>query len=251
MMTSLFSMRSAPTARPPTAPARWIFTGASSARGISTSCNSPTTAPSGGGRANGISAGRWKAAPSRTSGSCRRAANCVAATPPQTSIRMAPTLRVYDPRIDAWRIQWTDPVTQNFLQMIGRARWRRYRSARDKAGRDTPVRWSFSEITRISFLWRGEISADQGASWQLNVEFTAKARRNVELSHRAAGHHCVDDRQDSAGRGRGRRRFGPQRVRITLAGTTARRARPSRPPPARRSFARSRHASTATSRRRR
>ena len=25
------------------------------------------------------------------------------------------TLRVYDPDIDAWRIQWTDPVTRNFL----------------------------------------------------------------------------------------------------------------------------------------
>ena len=31
------------------------------------------------------------------------------------------TLRVYDPDIDAWRIQWTDPVTRSFLQMIGRA----------------------------------------------------------------------------------------------------------------------------------
>ena len=30
------------------------------------------------------------------------------------------TLRVYDPDIDAWRIQWSDPVTRNFLQMIGR-----------------------------------------------------------------------------------------------------------------------------------
>ena len=26
------------------------------------------------------------------------------------------TLRVYDPRTDAWLIQWTDPVRQNFLQ---------------------------------------------------------------------------------------------------------------------------------------
>ena len=41
-------------------------------------------------RANGISAGRWKAAPSRTSGSCRRAANCAMATPPPTSIPTAP-----------------------------------------------------------------------------------------------------------------------------------------------------------------
>ena len=34
------------------------------------------------------------------------------------------TLRVYDPDIDAWRIQWTDPVTRSFLQMIGRAEGR-------------------------------------------------------------------------------------------------------------------------------
>lgn len=30
------------------------------------------------------------------------------------------TLRVYDPRIDAWQIQWTDPVTQSYLSMVGR-----------------------------------------------------------------------------------------------------------------------------------
>lgn len=73
------------------------------------------------------------------------------------------TLRVYDPDIDAWRIQWTDPVTRNFLQMIGRAE-----------GADTVqlgtrhdgqlARWSFVEITPDSFRWRGEISADAGAT---------------------------------------------------------------------------------------
>jgi len=83
------------------------------------------------------------------------------------------TLRVYDPRIDAWQIQWTDPVTQNFLHMIGR-----------KQGDDIVqlgtrpdgnlIRWSFSEITPDSVRWRGELSADQGASWRLNVEFTAR-----------------------------------------------------------------------------
>src|SRR6202022_2332668 len=54
------------------------------------------------------------------------------------------TLRIYDPRIDAWQIQWIDPVTQNFLTMIGR-----------KQGDDIvqlgktvdghPIRWSFSQ----------------------------------------------------------------------------------------------------------
>jgi hypothetical protein len=82
------------------------------------------------------------------------------------------TLRVYDLRIDAWQIQWTDPVTHNFLHMVGR-----------KQGDDIVqlgtrpdgklLRWSFSEITPNSFRWRGEVSADGGESWRLNVEFFA------------------------------------------------------------------------------
>ena len=83
------------------------------------------------------------------------------------------TLRVYDTRIDAWRIQWTDPVTQNFLQMIGR------RQGDDIVQLGTRpdgqlIRWSFSEIAADSFRWRGEISADEGASWRLQVDFSAR-----------------------------------------------------------------------------
>jgi hypothetical protein len=82
------------------------------------------------------------------------------------------TLRVYDPDIDAWRIQWADPVTRNFLGMIGRA------DGDDIVQLGTRpdgqlIRWSFSEITPDSFRWRGEVSADDGASWRLNTEFTA------------------------------------------------------------------------------
>lgn len=83
------------------------------------------------------------------------------------------TLRIYDPRIDAWQIQWTDPVTQNFLTMIGR-----------KQGDDivqlgtspdgNPIRWSFSDIEPNSFRWRGETSTDKGTTWRLNVEFVAR-----------------------------------------------------------------------------
>jgi hypothetical protein len=87
------------------------------------------------------------------------------------------TLRVYDPGIDAWRIQWTDPVTRNFLGMIGCAEGENIVQLGTRAD-GTLLRWSFSEITPDSFLWRGEVSADQGATWRLNVEFTAKRMPN-------------------------------------------------------------------------
>ena len=83
------------------------------------------------------------------------------------------TLRTYDPKLDAWHIQWTDPVSQTYLSMIGR-----------KVGDDivqeggspngSLIRWSFSEIKANSFHWRGEVSADKGAIWRTNVEFSAE-----------------------------------------------------------------------------
>jgi len=35
---------------------------------------------------------------------------------------------------------------------------------------------AFSNNTSGSFLWRGEVSADAGATWRLNVEITARRR---------------------------------------------------------------------------
>lgn len=83
------------------------------------------------------------------------------------------TMRVYDPDIDAWRIQWTDPVTRNFLSMIGRAEGDNIVQLGTRPDGKL-ARWSFSEITANSFLWRGELSDDDGATWRLHVEFTAR-----------------------------------------------------------------------------
>jgi hypothetical protein len=86
------------------------------------------------------------------------------------------TLRVYDPRIDAWQIQWTDPVTQTYLTMIGRKQGNDIVQL-GKSPDGHPIRWSLSEITRDSFLWRGEASADEGKTWRLVVAFTARRMR--------------------------------------------------------------------------
>jgi hypothetical protein len=85
------------------------------------------------------------------------------------------TLRVYDPDIDAWRIQWTDPVTRNFLQMIGRAEGDGIVQLGVRHDGQL-LRWSFLAIKPDSFLWRGEVSAHTGAHWRTNTEFTAKRK---------------------------------------------------------------------------
>ncbi|MGO8914395.1 MAG: hypothetical protein ACLQJR_00640 [Stellaceae bacterium] len=83
------------------------------------------------------------------------------------------TLRVYDPAIDAWHIQWTDPVVQAYLAMIGRKQGEDIvQEGKDAAG--SRRRWSFSEITPHAFRWRGEVSLDNGATWQCHIDFRAR-----------------------------------------------------------------------------
>jgi hypothetical protein len=81
------------------------------------------------------------------------------------------TLRIYDPTIQAWRVNWFNPHDGFRAELIARRR-----------GRDivqegnfpdgTPIRWTFSEITPNSCLWRGERLEPNG-TWRLQVEFRA------------------------------------------------------------------------------
>jgi hypothetical protein len=84
-------------------------------------------------------------------------------------------LRVYDPAIDAWHIQWTDPVGQTYLTMIGRAQGDDIVQL-GRSGAGHLIRWGFYQIRPGSFLWRGEASADNEVSWNRVVEFTARRR---------------------------------------------------------------------------
>jgi len=88
------------------------------------------------------------------------------------------TFRVYDPRIDAWRIQWIDPVVQAYLTMVGRRQGADIvQEGSDSTGHRR--RWSFSEIAHDSFRWRGEVSSDDGQSWFLNMEYFARRTQSV------------------------------------------------------------------------
>lgn len=89
------------------------------------------------------------------------------------------TLRVYDPTIDAWRISWFDPGRHVFRQQIGRPRGDDIvQEGTTDAGELT--RWSFTEITGNSFLWRGEIKP--AADWRLMVEVRARRRKGLTMT---------------------------------------------------------------------
>ena len=95
------------------------------------------------------------------------------ADPPSPGDFYGTTLRVYDPKLDAWHILWSDPLNQVYRQQIGRAHGDDIvQDGTDETG--APVRWSFTEITPNSFRWLGERSADGGTTFRLLVDFLAR-----------------------------------------------------------------------------
>jgi len=83
------------------------------------------------------------------------------------------TLRVWDPAIQAWRITWINPVTGRRDELVGR--WSGKEIVQIGAHSDgTPIRWIFSEITRNSFRWTGEVLEPDGKTWKLEGEFLAR-----------------------------------------------------------------------------
>ena|SRR5579871_2993916 len=91
------------------------------------------------------------------------------------------TLRVWDVAIQAWRIIWINPVSGHREEQIGR-----------RVGKDivqigaradgTPTRWIFTEITRDSFHWTGEVLQPDGKTWKLEGEFRARRTRGSTVT---------------------------------------------------------------------
>ena len=83
--------------------------------------------------------------------------------------RYGTTLRVYDPEAGVWNVTWINPVTGVSNHLVGR------RQGGDivQAGVDADgslIRWTFTEVTKESFHWRGEASTDAGKTWLLGAE---------------------------------------------------------------------------------
>ena len=84
------------------------------------------------------------------------------------------TLRVYDPKLDAWHILWSDPLRQVYRRQLGRAHdGEILQEGLDDAG--VKVRWRFVDIAADSFRWLAERAPD-GQTWQRQAEFIVKRR---------------------------------------------------------------------------
>ena len=83
------------------------------------------------------------------------------------------TIRIYDPSIQGWRVNWFNPHDGIRAELIGRRRHNRVvQEGRIPDG--TSIRWTFSDITENSCYWRGERLEPDGKTWRLQVEFRAR-----------------------------------------------------------------------------
>jgi hypothetical protein len=87
------------------------------------------------------------------------------------------TLRVYDAKLDAWRVIWIDPCADYRAELVGRARGDEI-FQEGKGSDGAALRWIFSDLRADSFRWRAEVSRDEGARWHKAIEL---------LAHRAKG----------------------------------------------------------------
>jgi hypothetical protein len=95
--------------------------------------------------------------------------------PGEESYEYGTTLRVYDPRIDAWRITFVMPVFGATVNLIARKHddeiWLEGRGPNNDL-----FRWTFSEITHERVRWQGFVSSDEGLSWGRDEEIILHRR---------------------------------------------------------------------------
>jgi hypothetical protein len=89
--------------------------------------------------------------------------------------RIGTTLRFFDTALKQWRIVFVGPQFNYLVTVQGGSEGDRI-VLRGVDIDGAPIRWSFNDIKRDSFVWRGEKSHDGGKTWKLEEEHTMKRR---------------------------------------------------------------------------
>lgn len=91
--------------------------------------------------------------------------------------RYSTTLRVYDPKIDAWNIIWINPPNALIIRQLARKVGDEIVQLADLDPSGAVSRWVFRDITRDSFRWCNERSSSNGHEWKLVQEMQARRVR--------------------------------------------------------------------------
>ena len=89
--------------------------------------------------------------------------------------RIGTSLRFFDTALQQWRVVFLGPQS-NYIVVVqgGRQGDRIVLTGVDTDG--AQIRWSFNDIGRDSFVWRGEKSRDGGTTWKLEEEHRMRRR---------------------------------------------------------------------------
>ncbi len=85
------------------------------------------------------------------------------------------TVRFFEPSSRKWRVVFVAPAFGLITQLEGGAEGERI-VLRGRDGDGALLRWSFAEIQADSFVWRGELSRDDGQTWLLEEEHRMRRR---------------------------------------------------------------------------
>jgi hypothetical protein len=95
--------------------------------------------------------------------------------PGEPSTAYDTAIRVYDPRIDAWRVTAVAPIYGASINLIAREHdgeiWLEGRSPENNL-----LRWTFSQFTDEQVCWQGFVSKDEGLTWIRDEEIILHRR---------------------------------------------------------------------------
>lgn len=90
--------------------------------------------------------------------------------------RYSTTIRVYNPKCDAWQIVWINPPSGTIVQQIGRKVGNEIIQLGEIDNFGYQSRWIYRDITPDSFRWCKEKTFDHCNSWKLMQEMRAKRK---------------------------------------------------------------------------
>jgi hypothetical protein len=113
------------------------------------------------------------------------------------NLRGGTTVRVFDATTKQWTVTWNNAAAGWAITLHGGAVGDRIvLMGVDIDG--SALRWSFNDISADQFLWRGEISKDDGTTWRLEQEMTVRRSKLLRVAN-ARVLHPVWERLDGPG----------------------------------------------------